>query len=219
MKIWHEHIEDWHASATLVWLRNRLGTGMEMEKAKRCGEPVAILSPRISDKPELAPHWVHSSICKLILGRCSCFIIMGQQVVVYQLTDSSQADDHTAGIPYDNVVFCQHKNFNQNWGRSTLGSKISVLSVSEICMMMGSRFLSLRTTSRVFKVCTCHLVCEKVVGPKPDQPDSLLRPWLFACKNCPHVCPFQPNTVAHDWWKFNVSFEVHQASWMKQRRL
>jgi len=44
---------------------------------------VVILSPRISDKPELAPH---SPICKLIPGRRSCFVIVGPQVAVYQLS-------------------------------------------------------------------------------------------------------------------------------------
>ena len=31
------------------------------------------------------------------------------------------------------------------------------------------------TASHVFKVCSACLVCEKVVGPKPDQPNRLLR--------------------------------------------
>lgn len=47
---------------------------------------VAKLLPRVSDKLELAPHWVQSSIRKLLPGRCSCFVIVGPLVVVYRLT-------------------------------------------------------------------------------------------------------------------------------------
>ena len=43
---------------------------------------------------ELAPHWVHSSIRKLIPGRHCCFVIVGPQVVVYRLS-SSQVDSYT----------------------------------------------------------------------------------------------------------------------------
>ena len=43
---------------------------------------------------ELAPHWVHSSICKLIPGIHSRFIIVGPRVVVYWLS-SSQVDGYT----------------------------------------------------------------------------------------------------------------------------
>ena len=52
-----------------------------------------ILSPRVSDEPELAPHWVHSSIRKLIPRRHSCFVIVEPRVVVYRLS-SSQVDSN-----------------------------------------------------------------------------------------------------------------------------
>ena len=61
--------------------------------------------------------------------------------------------------------------------------------VSEICMMLGSRFLRklgllalICTTSHAFKV---RMFCKKVVRPKPDQPDCLLRP---CCAFCLLVC-------------------------------
>ena len=54
---------------------------------ERWGEPEPLLLPRVSDKPELAPHWVHSS--NLYQGDNSRFVIVGPGVVVYRLTDSS----------------------------------------------------------------------------------------------------------------------------------
>ena len=49
---------------------------------------MAILSPRVSDEPELAPHWVHPSIRKLIPGRHNLLVIVKPRVVVYRLTSS-----------------------------------------------------------------------------------------------------------------------------------
>ena len=43
---------------------------------------IAILSPRVSDEPELAPHWVHSSIRRLIPRSHSRFVIVEPRVVV-----------------------------------------------------------------------------------------------------------------------------------------
>ena len=66
----------------------RCETGTGTETTKRCGER---LSLRVSNEPELAPHWVHSSIRKLIPGRHSRFVIVGPRVVVYRLSSSQVA--------------------------------------------------------------------------------------------------------------------------------
>ena len=47
------------------------------------------------------------------------------------------------------------------------------LFVSEVCMMMGSHFVCDFTCIQSAPV-HIYVVCEKVVGPKPDQPDRLL---------------------------------------------
>ena len=56
-------------------------------KPERCGEHEPVSWPYSRQESqishELAPHWVHSSICKLIPGRHSCFVIVGPWVVVY----------------------------------------------------------------------------------------------------------------------------------------
>ena len=66
-------------------------TGTGTETTKRSGEREPVSSPRVSDEPELAPHWVHSSIRKLIPRRHSHFVIVEPRVVVYRLS-SSQVD-------------------------------------------------------------------------------------------------------------------------------
>ena len=82
------------------WKAQKCGNGKGNERFYKPESVLcmAILSPRVSDEPELAPHWVHSSIRKLIPGRHCRFVIVGPRVVVYRLTDSWEVDDHTAGI-------------------------------------------------------------------------------------------------------------------------
>ena len=70
------------------------------KQLEKCGEHEPVSWPYSHQESqishELAPHWVHSSICKLIPGRHYRFIIVGPRVVVYRLS-SSQVDGYTTG--------------------------------------------------------------------------------------------------------------------------
>ena len=71
------------------------GTETGTETTKRCGEREPISWPYSRQESQItheqAPHWVHSSIRKLIPGRHSRFVIVEPRVVVYRLS-SSQVD-------------------------------------------------------------------------------------------------------------------------------
>ena len=70
----------------------------EWKQPERCGEREPVSWPYCHQESqishELAPHWVHSSIRRLIPGRHCRFVIVGPRVVVYRLS-SSQVDGYT----------------------------------------------------------------------------------------------------------------------------